>query len=140
MANTHSWDTNHSNLYVAINKKVLSLDIILLFLHFSVLVHDETTFRRGEVSAKWWLYIDQAPFYSKGRGKSNMISDFLVMHPLGPFFHRFLLDSEQCISNAKFIFYKLFYKSFFKIYNRNSSPSEIKTKSSLWMIYHIILR
>jgi hypothetical protein len=58
----------------------------LLFLYFLLLVHDESTFRSGEVSAKRWLYNDQAPFYSKGRGRSNMLSDFLVMHPSGPFF------------------------------------------------------
>jgi hypothetical protein len=36
--------------------------------------------------AKRWLYNDQAQFYSKGRGRSNMLSEFLVMHPSGPFF------------------------------------------------------
>ncbi|CAF1307493.1 unnamed protein product, partial [Didymodactylos carnosus] len=51
-----------------------------------LIFHDESTFRSGEVSAKRWLYNDQAPFYSKGRGRSNMLSDFLVMHPSGPFF------------------------------------------------------
>ena len=50
------------------------------------LVHDESNFRSGEVSAQRWLYGDQAPFYSKGRGRSNMLSEFLVMHPSGPFF------------------------------------------------------
>jgi hypothetical protein len=38
------------------------------------------------VSAKRWLYDDHAPFYSKGRGRSNMLSEFLVMHQSGPFF------------------------------------------------------
>ncbi|CAF4710397.1 unnamed protein product, partial [Rotaria sp. Silwood2] len=51
-----------------------------------LIFHDESTFRSGEVSAKRWLYGDQAPFYSKGRGRSNMLSDFLVMHQSGPFF------------------------------------------------------
>ncbi|CAM4804120.1 unnamed protein product [Rotaria magnacalcarata] len=45
-----------------------------------LIFHDESTFRSGEVSAKRWLYDNQAPFYSKGRGRSNMLSDFLVMH------------------------------------------------------------
>ena len=29
---------------------------------------------------------DDAPFHSKGRGRSNMVSDFLVQHLSGPFF------------------------------------------------------
>ncbi|CAF1516535.1 unnamed protein product [Adineta steineri] len=53
--------------------------VILIF-------HDESTFRSGEVAAKRWLYEEQAPFYSKGRGRSIMLSEFLIMHPLGPFF------------------------------------------------------
>ncbi|CAF1525964.1 unnamed protein product [Adineta steineri] len=53
--------------------------VILIF-------HDESTFRSGEVSAKRWLYENRAPFYSKGRGRSKMLSDFITMHPCGPFF------------------------------------------------------
>lgn len=30
---------------------------------------------------------NEAPFHSKGRGRSNMVSDFLVQHPSGPFFN-----------------------------------------------------
>jgi hypothetical protein len=56
------------------------------------LVHDESTFRSGEVSAKRWLFVDHAPFFSKGRGRSVMISDYLVMHPSGPFF---ALDNRE---------------------------------------------
>ncbi|CAF4676888.1 unnamed protein product, partial [Didymodactylos carnosus] len=51
-----------------------------------LIFHDESTFRSGEVSAKRWLYDNQVPFYSKGRGRSNMLSDFLFMHNSGPFF------------------------------------------------------
>ncbi|CAF4606386.1 unnamed protein product [Rotaria sp. Silwood2] len=59
----------------------------------SILIfHDESTFRSGEVSAKRWLFADQAPFFSKGRGRSVMISDYLVMHPSGPFF---TLDNRE---------------------------------------------
>lgn len=39
-----------------------------------------------------WFFGDQTPFFSKGRGRSLMISDFLVMHPSGPFF---TLDSDE---------------------------------------------
>ncbi|CAF1466063.1 unnamed protein product, partial [Didymodactylos carnosus] len=48
--------------------------------------HGESTFRSREVSAKRWIFDDQAPFFSKGRGRSNMISDFLVMNLSRPFF------------------------------------------------------
>lgn len=62
-----------------LNKKIF-------FLILSSSVHDESTFGSGEVSSKRWIYNNQAPFYSKGRGRSYMISDFLVMHQSGPFF------------------------------------------------------
>ncbi|CAF4218118.1 unnamed protein product, partial [Adineta steineri] len=53
----------------------------------SVLIfHDESTFRSGEVSAKRWIFNNNAPFFSKGRGRSAMVSDYLIMHPSGPFF------------------------------------------------------
>ncbi|CAF1519064.1 unnamed protein product [Adineta ricciae] len=59
----------------------------------SVLIfHDETTFRSGEVSAKRWVFENNAPFFSKGRGRSVMISDYLIMHPSGPFF---TLDEKE---------------------------------------------
>lgn len=54
--------------------------------------HDESTFRSGEISAKQWVIGNEAPFFSKGRGRSHMISDFLVAHPTGPFFS--LSDAE----------------------------------------------
>ena len=53
---------------------------------FICLVHDESTFKSGEVSAKRWFFGDYAPFHSKGRGKSNMFSDFMMQHLAGPFF------------------------------------------------------
>jgi len=48
--------------------------------------HDESTFRSGEISAKRWMMNDNYGFFSKGRGRSYMVSDFLVQHPSGPFF------------------------------------------------------
>jgi len=54
------------------------------FLSFSG--HDESTFRSGDVSAERWTIDDQTPFFNKGRGRSHMVSDFLVAHPSGPFF------------------------------------------------------
>ena len=57
-----------------------------------VLVHDESTFRSGEVSNKRWFFGEETAFFSKGRGRSNMVSDFLVQHPSGPFF---TLDQKE---------------------------------------------
>ncbi|CAF1057522.1 unnamed protein product, partial [Rotaria magnacalcarata] len=51
-----------------------------------LIFHDESTFRSGEVSAKRWTMEGHTPFFSKGRGRSHMVSDFLVQHPNGPFF------------------------------------------------------
>jgi hypothetical protein len=50
-----------------------------------LLVHDESTFRSGEVSPKHWFFKENTPFFSKGHGRSHMVSDFLVQHPSEPF-------------------------------------------------------
>ncbi|CAF4589324.1 unnamed protein product, partial [Didymodactylos carnosus] len=39
-----------------------------------------------------FLLCDNAPFFSKGRGRSHMLSDFLVLHPSSPFFR---LNQEE---------------------------------------------
>jgi len=43
-------------------------------------------FLLGEVSPKRWLFNNNVPFFPKGTGRSVMISDYLAMHPSGPFF------------------------------------------------------
>ena len=54
---------------------------------FFSIVHDESCFRSGETTAKRWFYSDDTiSFFNKGRGRSLMISDFLVAHPDNPFF------------------------------------------------------
>ncbi|CAF5192208.1 unnamed protein product, partial [Rotaria magnacalcarata] len=50
-----------------------------------LLCHDESTYECGEITAKRWIMPDNAPFYNKGRGRSILCSDLLVMHPSGPF-------------------------------------------------------
>jgi len=40
--------------------------------------HDESCFKSGEMCAKRWIYGDQRPFCSKGRGRSIMYSEFIV--------------------------------------------------------------
>ena len=48
---------------------------------FRILIaHDESTYRSGEIPLKRWLFPDLAPFLNKGRGRSLMISAFLVLH------------------------------------------------------------
>ena len=52
----------------------------------ALLVHDESTFKSGETSPKRWMTDEYMPFFSKGQGRSHMLSDFMVQHPSGPFF------------------------------------------------------
>ena len=65
-----------------------------------VLVHDESPFKSGEVSAKRWTVEGHTPFFSKGRGRSHMVSDFIVQHPSGPFYS--LSDAEFALAAKKF--------------------------------------
>ena len=71
-----------------------------MFLLFISLVHDESTFRSGEVSPKRWFFKENTPFFSKGRGRSHMVSDFLVQHPSGLFFQ--LNEDEWRQTAAKY--------------------------------------
>ena len=48
--------------------------------------HDESNYCCNEQSPKKWFKDGCEPFVSKGRGRSLMVSDFLVSHPSGPFF------------------------------------------------------
>lgn len=42
--------------------------------------HDEATYRSGEVSPYRWMFEKTMPFYNKGRGRSIMLSSFIVQH------------------------------------------------------------
>jgi len=66
-----------------------------------LLVHDESTFRSGEVSHKRWFFKENIPFFSKGRGRSHMVSDFLVQHPSGPFFELSEDEWKQAVAKYK---------------------------------------
>ncbi|CAF2060717.1 unnamed protein product [Rotaria magnacalcarata] len=63
-----------------------------------LLCHDESTYKCGEITAKRWIMPDNAPFYNKGRGRSIMCSDLLVMHPSGPFFSLTEKDASAAIA------------------------------------------
>ncbi|CAF4979497.1 unnamed protein product [Rotaria sp. Silwood1] len=65
--------------------------------HRILIFHDESTFRSGEVSPKRWFFQEHTPFFSKGRGRSHMVSDFLVQHPSGPFFGLSENEWEQAV-------------------------------------------
>lgn len=71
----------HAFCYVSVSVGNCITNLFYIFL-----VHDESTFRSGEVSSKRWFLDHEAPFPSKGRGRSRMVSDFMVQHPSGPFF------------------------------------------------------
>lgn len=45
-----------------------------------LIAHDESTYRSGEIPVKRWIYEDLAPFFNKGRGRSIMVSAFIVLH------------------------------------------------------------
>ena len=74
---------------------------ILQFRFSSKLGHDESTFRSGEVCSKRWFFQETTPFFSKGRGRSYMISDFLVQHPSGPFFQLNEYEWKQAVKKYK---------------------------------------
>lgn len=54
--------------------------------------HDESTFRSGELPSHRWMFPDLAPFFNKGRGRSIMVSGFIVQHSECDVF---LLDEEE---------------------------------------------
>lgn len=45
-----------------------------------VLSHDESTFRSGDIPKFRWIFPDIAPFFNKGKGRSLMVSAFIVQH------------------------------------------------------------
>jgi hypothetical protein len=57
-----------------------------------LIAHDESTYRSGEMPAKRWMYPELAPFYNKGRGRSLMVSGFLVINQLD---YLFSLDENE---------------------------------------------
>ncbi len=86
-----------------------------------LIFHDESTFRSAEQDAKRWFKEGFEPFlskgrslklyfilfqvklirfFTKGRGKSWMVSDFLVAHPSSPFFS--LNEDEWTKATSKY--------------------------------------
>ena len=73
-------------LFLSVSRLIFLFKQLIKLILFFFSVHDESTFKSGEISAKTWTMKGHIPFFSKGRGRSHTISDFLVMHPSGPFF------------------------------------------------------
>jgi hypothetical protein len=40
--------------------------------------HDESTFKSGETQSKRWIFPESAPLFNKGRGRSMMLSYFII--------------------------------------------------------------
>ena len=57
--------------------------LCLIHIHFS----PRRVHRSGDIGNKRWFFGNQALFYSKGLGHSNMVSDFVVQHCSVPFFN-----------------------------------------------------
>ncbi|CAF1530301.1 unnamed protein product [Rotaria sordida] len=85
-----------------------------------LLCHDESTYKAGEVSAKRWIMSDKAAFYNKGKGRSIMCSDFLIMHSSGPFFS--LTDLEYAEALKK---YPHLNDDYDILYEKNSASGSI---------------
>ena len=45
-----------------------------------LICHDKCIFRSGEISKFRWFFPEEAPFYNKGKGRSIMVSFFMVCH------------------------------------------------------------
>ena len=46
----------------------------------------KSTFKSGEMAKKRWRFGNNLPFYSKGRGRSILVSDFIIQNLSCPFF------------------------------------------------------
>ncbi|CAF1284210.1 unnamed protein product [Rotaria sp. Silwood1] len=95
---------------------------------------DESTFRSGEVGARRWVIDDSAPFFSKGRGRSYMISDFLVIHPSSPYFRLSPAEWNQATQR-----YPKLLEEADIIYEKFSASAAINIGSDLYMDNELIL-
>ena len=92
------WLAPKSKPTILIYMHLIRLQFSSLTFTISRLVHDGSCFRSGETTAKRWILSEETKsFFNKGRGKSVMISEFLVSHPDNPFFQR---SHEECESSS----------------------------------------
>ncbi|CAF1174677.1 unnamed protein product [Didymodactylos carnosus] len=92
--------THNDSYYTITDGDTLMWNVPIQTPHRILIFHDESTFRSGEISPKRWFFEENNPFFSKGRGRSHMVSDFLVQHPSGPFFQ--LSEDEWKLAVAKY--------------------------------------
>ncbi|CAF4476810.1 unnamed protein product, partial [Didymodactylos carnosus] len=96
--------------------------------------HDESTFHSGEISPYRWIIDDNAPFFSKGRGRSHMLSDFLVLHPSSPFFG---LNQEEWNETTKK--YPELLQDSDITYEKHSASAAINIRGDLYMDNSLVL-
>lgn len=101
-----------------------------------LIAHDESTFRSGEVSESRWMFPEFAPFFNKGRGRSLMISSFIVQHNESKVFA--LNESEW--SNAIKVYPDLEVEDDFINYFPRSANAWIEPKKDNYFDNSIILR
>ena len=75
--------------------------VLYSFSCLSLLVHDQSTFRSGEVSPKRWFFKENVRFFSKKYGPSHKVSDFPVEYPSGPFFELSEDEWKQVVAKCK---------------------------------------
>jgi len=64
-----------------------------------LIAHDESTYRSSEMASMRWMFPDTAPFFNKGRGRSLMVSAFLVLHNISMIFK---LDDDEWKTALRF--------------------------------------
>lgn len=125
-------------------------------LHMSfhlILVYDESTFKSGELSIKRWFFGEEAPFHSKGRGRSNMVSDYLVQHPSTLFFslsqseyQKALvkypqLDSELLVNRIIFLHHvqKIHFFKFLQLIRTSDTLNTVSHSQYTWVRTHTLI-
>ena len=81
--------------------KHFTYNFIVLFSFFPCLVHDQSTFRSGDVRPERWFFQENTSFFLKGRDRSHTVSHFLVQRPSGPFFELSENEWKQAIAKYK---------------------------------------
>ena len=64
-----------------------------------LLAHDESTFKSGEIQSSRWVFPENAPLFSKGRGRGLMLSYFIVLHDNVNFLNSMMKNGEWLLKN-----------------------------------------
>ena len=101
-----------------------------------LLAHDESTFRSGEMSEYRWLFPKFISFFNKGRGRSIMISGFIVQHSESDIF---MLDEDEWNQTVS-VYPELNSADDFLNYFPRSANAWIETKKDNYFDNTVILR